>query len=257
MNKKNQSLILLVSFAMILFGVESTRADEEAELDLNMRRDFGYGFGADIQGTFSLRVSSSAELTRVVFFIDDETLAEINEPPFRVQFQTSNYDPGLHTLHAIGFTQEGKEIHSRQIRANFLSAEDARSSFLRILIPILGLILGITILGFVGPFLLGRGKSAKKSPDTKRSYGVFGGTICSRCKQPYAIQGWGPNLIAGKLNRCPHCGKWGLVRRANPTDLALAEAEQIDHEDISLQTDSISEEERLRKEIFDSRYRDL
>jgi hypothetical protein len=35
----------------------------------------------------------------------------------------------------------------------------------------------------------------------------------------------------GKLERCPHCGKWAIVARASPADLEVAEARlQEDHE---------------------------
>jgi DNA-directed RNA polymerase subunit RPC12/RpoP len=255
---KNWQIVLL-SFlnGLLLLIPDAVYALEEAELDIRMRRDFGYGLGSDVQGTFSLRISSTEELVKVIFLIDDEVFAETHEPPFHVQFQTNNYDPGVHTLMAVGYTQDGREIYSRQIRANFLSAEAARTSFLKIIIPILGIIIGVSIISFIGPLLFGRKKTVTQFPDTPISYGLFGGAICKKCQKPFSIQGWGPNLMIGKLNRCPNCGKWGLVKRAHPTDLAKAETGELDREDTVPQSHTVSEEERLRKEISDSRYQDL
>ena len=55
---------------------------------------FGTGIGSSIQGKFSLRAEGPAHLTRVVFLIDGETMAEDTTPPFRYQFHTDSYSPG-------------------------------------------------------------------------------------------------------------------------------------------------------------------
>lgn len=83
-------------------------------------------------------------------------------------------------------------------------------------------------------------------------YGLAGGAICPRCKRAFARDALSPNLIVGKLCRCPHCGKWSVVPRATPA--ALAEAETANRAAPEPATPTLSEEERLRRKIDASKY---
>jgi hypothetical protein len=60
-----------------------------------------------------------------------------------------------------------------------------------------------------------------------------------------------PNLMFGKLERCPHCGRVGLARRAGADELTAAEA-RLTGEGAPPQPES--EREQLRRQIEDSRY---
>ena len=65
-------------------------------------------------------------------------------------------------------------------------------------------------------------------------------------------------MLTGKLDRCPHCGKWSVVRRATPAELSAAEAAELAAAKAEqAETPGLSEEERLRQELEDSRYQDL
>jgi hypothetical protein len=61
-------------------------------------------------------------------------------------------------------------------------------------------------------------------------------------------------LLVGKLQRCPHCGKWAIVRRASPPELEAAEARWSQESTGTIETQS--EEERLRGMIDESRFED-
>lgn len=56
------------------------------------------------------------------------------------------------------------------------------------------------------------------------SYGLLGAAVCRRCGKPFGRRWWAPNVLVGKLQRCPHCGAWSIVRRATPEELARAES---------------------------------
>lgn len=56
------------------------------------------------------------------------------------------------------------------------------------------------------------------------TYGLEGGAVCPKCGLPFSRSVFGLNLLVGKLSRCPHCGKWSVVGRASPDELAAAEA---------------------------------
>lgn len=75
------------------------------ELQLRLKRNFGYSSGTgSIQGSFTLTASAPMELSRVVFYIDGQVMAEIAQPPYQVRFNTGEYSLGEHLLEAIGTT---------------------------------------------------------------------------------------------------------------------------------------------------------
>ena len=62
-------------------------------------------------------------------------------------------------------------------------------------------------------------------------------------------------MIGGKLTPCPHCGKWSIVKRASMSDLQAAEQAELIVEEV--QIPEVSDEEKLRKELDDSKYQNL
>lgn len=84
-------------------------------------------------------------------------------------------------------------------------------------------------------------------------YGPAGGAVCSRCELPFGRHVLSPNLLIGKLERCPHCGKWAIVHRATREALEEAEARWVDDE-VRGGLDLESEEDKLRRMIEDSRF---
>jgi hypothetical protein len=66
---------------------------------------------------------------------------------------------------------------------------------------------------------------------------------------------WGFNVVVGKYDRCPHCGKWSLVRRVHPDILAGAvEAFAGDKEQEV--TPSADDPQSLSKRLDESRFDD-
>jgi hypothetical protein len=65
------------------------------------------------------------------------------------------------------------------------------------------------------------------------------------------------NLLTGKLERCPHCGKWQVASLAGRETLAAAEARlqsgAPDGGTVSHEAE-LSPEERLRRQVEDSKY---
>ena len=113
--------------------------------------------------------------------------------------------------------------------------------------PIL-IIVGIaTLVGALAPAIIGRGKEFKPG-----NYGAAGGAVCSRCTFPYSRQVFAPNLLVGKLQRCPHCGKWAVVPRASRSELEAAEARWAREGTSSVEAPS--QEEQMRQLLDDSRY---
>lgn len=245
--------VLLIGLFVGPIAAVVVRAQGE-ELTLRLSRDFGYGgFGGDIQGTFSLRVTGPADLARVEFYIDDTKIGEASAVPFRLQFKTDDYPLGTHSLRAVGYTTGGRQLTSQTITATFVSASVGTRSVFRILVPLLVIIVGGLLLAALIAILTGRKTSALPA-GSPRQY-PLGGGICRRCGRPFPFHLYGLNLLTDKFDRCPYCGKWAAVRRLSLDKLRAAE--QAEFEAAQAQVPEASEEEELRKELDDSKYRSL
>jgi len=245
-------LALLLTFPVL--------AQSDSELQFSMSRDFGYAStnGKDIQGTFSMKVSGPEDLVKVTFFIDNTAIGEDTEAPFRVQFNTDSHPLGLHSLSATGITADGREVKSKVYERNFVSADQGWKDAMKFVGPILVLTLGISLVSILGPLLLGRKKRGSIPLGAARSYGTAGGTICSRCGRPFALNFFAPNMVIGKLVSCPHCGKVGVMARRSPAELQQAEeAERAMAVEGAPQVQGMSEEEKLQKELDDSRFQGM
>jgi LPXTG-motif cell wall-anchored protein len=231
------------------FGAMAQENNEPLVLDFN--RDFGYGgFGGEIQGRFSLKVRSPEDLVRVIYYLDDEVVFDGSDPPFLWQFNTANYPDGRHTFKAVGYRGDGSLIEASPFTRVFLSSEDAWGKTGDMLVPVLVIVGLATVGGAVGAGLLGRKK--KHVPGV---YGVVaGGAICPRCSFPYARSLMAPNLLVGKLSRCPHCGKWAVVAAASKDALAAAEARLVAENQGAVRTES--DVDKLRQQLDESRFDD-
>ncbi len=256
MNKSPvRRLAIAIVAACLLCTLASARADEP-KLTISLQRLMGYGgFTGDIEGTFRLSVSGPADLTRVVIFMDDDSMADLTTSPFQVQFNTSQFAAGLHTMRATGTTAGGLELASNEIRARFLTAEQSRSATAGLIIPLLGAILAFTLLSYLISAAVSRRVKASGQPT--RSYGISGGAVCHRCGRPFPLHWWAPHLATVKLERCPRCGRWAFVHAASREELTAAEVA----EDAALAGNSPAPatenaQEKLRKELEDSRFRE-
>ncbi len=247
------SAILLVGYLFI--GIGTVDAQNEAELTLGLSKILGYALAGDIQGTFILKASSPQELSRVVFFLDGEVIGEDDKAPFQIRFTTDDYSLGLHVLSAVGYISSGGELHSNEIKVNFVGAEQGWQMGVKLVLPILVVLAIGMLVSFVLPSVLGRGRTVRLPLGAPRQYGILGGTICPKCRRPFSIHWWGMNLVVGRLDRCPYCGRWSVVRRASRDELTMAEAAELEAAG-SGEIATLSEEERLRRDLAESRFED-
>jgi hypothetical protein len=245
------SVLLLVVLAMAGFGLVPGALAQESEptLQVRLNKDFGYALGSRIQGAFSVRVSEDPDLVRITLWIDDQQVGVDDAPPFRISFNTSEFVVGMHSISVVGTTIDGREVSSPLLEVEFLSAEEARSDAFKVVIPILAVVLAVMLISSIIPVLSGRGKK-RFQPGT---YGSAGGAVCKRCALPFSRHMLSLNLGLGKLERCPHCGKWGIVRRASPSELEAAEARMKETSaQGALQAED--ETEHLKRLIDESRF---
>jgi hypothetical protein len=107
----------------------------------------------------------------------------------------------------------------------------------------------ISVLSALLPSLLGRNKD-RFIPG---QYGPAGGAVCPACQLPYSRLVMSPNLVVGKLSRCPHCGKWAIARRATPAELNAAEARYRQDQDEG-QAHPADRPDELRRQLEESRF---
>ena len=239
---------------LICFSIVSVVSAQSEGLTISLSRDFGYGgFNGDIQGTFSIKASGPETLTRVEFYLDETLLGEDTSAPFALQFVTDNYPAGAHALSAVGYTSDGGELKSKTINALFVSEEESSAMMRKLILPVLGVVFGAILLAALFPLLsMRRGK--KLPPGTPRNY-PLGGGICPKCHRPFAFQLLSMNMLLGKFTPCPHCGKWSIVRRASLGELRAAE--QAENVSETTQISELSEEEKLRQGLDDSKYQNM
>jgi len=263
MNKKHKNrpvniylfVLCLILISTLLPG--KVWAQTEDLLVLRLSRDFGYSSGTGrIQGIFTIKASGPLELQQVFFYVDDQLLGEAKQVPFKLRFSTDDFSLGTHSIHALGYTRDGRELISNHLNVIFVSAEEGWQTVLHIMIPILVIVSFISIFSVAFTMFSAR-KVKQIPPGTKRNYGACGGAICPCCGRPFALHWSMPNLIKGKLARCPFCGKWSILRSLPLPELRKAEQEELQADQDARQVAPMSDEERLRKQLDESRYRDL
>jgi hypothetical protein len=249
---------LVVTLLSIFFTAQAA-TPECPELQIGLRRDFGYASGTGkIQGTFTISARGPTDLKRVIFYLDGQPMGEVQQAPFSLRFSTDAYDLGEHTFSAQGYTSRG-ECESNSITAVFVTAKEGWEAGLKILVPILSLVFGVMVIMIVATvFSSGlTGKHLKDlPPGAERKYGLAGGGICPRCKRPFARHLLSPNLVVGKLERCPYCGKLSVVAARSMSELRAAEAAELSAAGAA-PTNAASPDEQLLNELDDSRYQDL
>lgn len=217
--KNSQRFIYLLTLLILLLPVSVNAQESQPDLNLYLIRNFGYGGLGKIQGNFTLKIRDPlAELDKVEFYLDDELIATISQEPYEYKFHTSSYPDGEHVFSAVGTLIDGTTLESNRITKTLLSSGQAWSETEGLIVPLLLFVAGLTVLGMVIPVLLSR-----KKDFVLGKYGPAGGTVCPRCDLPFSRFFLSPNLLAGKLVRCPHCGKISIRARASQDQIQEAE----------------------------------
>jgi len=227
-NRKKWIISLFLTLGLVVCLTHPVVGQAE-DYTIHVRKDFGYGLGSDIQGKFTLSLVGDEESVEgVTFLIDDEAIATVQEPPFRYQFQTDDYEPGEHELSAEVQLKNGSVQVTPVVNFHFVSSDMANQQLTTILLWIGGAIGAAMVLVVVIQTVFFKPKGTKPGQTGKKShYGFLGATICPKCGRPFSRHIWGINLMVGRLDRCELCGKWVMTRRALPSELQAAEvAEQ-------------------------------
>jgi hypothetical protein len=246
--------LFLLMVSSINLAWAQTSSDE---LQLAVHRDFGYGgFNNQIQGLFTLE-ATGLPLQSATFMIDAEVIGQVTAAPFKLSINTDKYPHGLHTFTVVGVTTDGRTLTSKPRQYEFVDASVGGQAGLKIGGSIAGVVLGIVALMLAFQFLPGYLGKRKMVPlGAHRTYGIKGGAICPKCGRPFGIHLMSINLFTRYFDRCEHCGKWSIVSRATPQQ--LADAEQIELAMAQPEKPVVTEtaEAKLKRQIEETRYTD-
>ena len=222
---KNKSLYAWMVLCVLFFSLTLSVYGQGTEYTVGLRRDFGYGGGINIRGTFTISLVGKEDLVEsVTFILDDAPMIVIQEAPYKFQFHTDDYGYGDHFLSAKVSLKGGSVEETPAIQYNFVSPEAEREQVVTILITIGSAILVTFIIFGIVQAIFMKGKPRRgKQPVEGRQYGLLGGTVCPKCGAPFPRHIWGLKLVVGRLDRCEYCRKWVMTTRATLEELREAE----------------------------------
>ncbi|MEA3327427.1 MAG: hypothetical protein U9R53_09000 [Chloroflexota bacterium] len=226
---KNKFLYSWMILAVLFFSITFSVYGQGNEYTVHLRRDFGYGGGSNIRGTFTIiLVGQDDQVESATFLMDGNPMIVVQEVPFKYQFHTDAYGFGDHFLSAQVTLEDGSVEVTPALQYNFVSPEAEREQVVTILVAIGSVILiTLVIFGVVQAIFLKDRTRHGKRPVEGQHYGLLGGTICPKCGCPFSRHIWALNLVVGRLDRCEYCGKWVMTTRATPEALREAESMQI------------------------------
>ncbi len=249
----------LLVMSLALSGIRPAIAQTPAAsvYTMSLSRDFGYGMGSQIRGTFSAHINGPQGISQVTYTIDGQVLATVNTSPFSYQFNTSSYATGVHSLYAEVTASNGTVYTTPTVTYDFVSQSQQNSGMGNILIPLLAVVFGLILIVVLGQTIAFRRRKGPGVPlGAERNYGVAGGSICPHCHRPTPRHMWGFNVGFGKFDYCENCGKWSVMR-ALPIDVLRA-AEQAEKANAGNGSQTPikekTEEEKLREMIDKSKY---
>ena len=256
--KNNTKILFAALLVMTLLSAVVVPVIAQSEgYSIHLTRNFGYGGGINIRGTFTISLTGDeTQVEKVNFLLDGSSMAVIDTAPFKFKFQTDDYSLGLHLLTAEYTLTDGTTTMTSSLQYNFVSQEEERKQMTTILVGIGGtVVVALLVVGLVqGAMLKGKGKSHE--PGEPRNYGMLGGTVCPKCGRPFPRHLWGIKLVVGRLDRCDNCGKWSMTHRASAAELAAAEAAERRDIAADQSVSEVDDKPDKKNALDDSRFMD-
>jgi hypothetical protein len=255
--QRTRRILIGLTLGLWLLGGSLNLAQAQStsnELQLQVHRTFGYGNGDQIQGLFTLE-ATGPELKSAKFMIGTELIGVVTSPPFTVRIDTDKYPHGFHTLTVTGETTDGRTLTSLPRRYEFVDAAVGNDAVLQIggRIALVGFGL-VAIIFAMQIFLFAPGKRRTTPLGAARRYGLKGGAICPKCGRPFGLHLLGVNLLTRYYDRCDHCGRWSLVARATPEELAVAEQAELKLGQPETPVAEETAEAKLKRQIDESKF---
>lgn len=248
-------IILILSISLSIASTLTVNA-QDSEFQIRVRKDFGYNMGSSIQGCFTISLVGDEEaIDSVNFYIDDVLVMHLETEPYKYQFQTDEFDSGMHRIYAEIVLNDGSKQMTSYAQYTFLSRNEANRQMKMVLLVIGGVIVGsLLVVVLIQSLVIKKSGKSPHQPGMPRNYGLMGGTICKKCGRPFPRHIWGINLVVGRLDRCDNCGKWSMTVRATPK--ALRMAEEAEYEEAAMDEEKFEGEKEKKDLLDETRYFD-
>jgi hypothetical protein len=196
-------------------------------ISLSISKNNGYNLGSDINGQFVVNAQVSSNVVRVEFYLNGTLQYNDTSAPFSWSFNTNNYPLGRAEITAVAYDSSGQQ-KTAALEQNFVETP----VFFSTILPVI--VIAVAIIA-VGSSVWYR----TRHPTSKL-------VKCPSCGNIYS-----PSSISlvrigpSRLRKCPKCGKtfFGGNLKDSPKP-----------EEKSSASDTLTEEERLKRDIEDSKY---
>jgi hypothetical protein len=220
---KTLAVFLLISMLTLVF-ISQVWAEPTISLSIDKTSGYNTPGNTEINGYFTVYASTSSDVERVEFYLDNVLQYNDTNSPFDWHFDTNDYALGQHNITAVAFGTSGQQI-SASLSTNIVDVPILWTT----IVPIL-LVVGSIALVLLSVWFFRKGYRSNDCP--KCGY--------SAPQQFYFIH-FG---LRNYLKRCPQCGKFYFCGKSyKPSD-----------NDDSPPKESPSDEDRLRKDIDNSKY---
>jgi uncharacterized C2H2 Zn-finger protein len=193
-------------------------------VSISLTRTNGYGWGNDINGHFTVNADVSSDVVKVEFYIDNILQYTVSGSAFAWSFNTENYPLGQHSITAVAYNSAGASQASQALARNFVEVPIA-------FYLIIGAVVSASIIIAIVSIVLRKRQS--------------GHTKCPQCSYIFARHYSWIHLGNSERTKCPRCGKAFWAKNYDGP---------IDNEEHTPQSELLSEQERLHRDIEDSKY---
>jgi Zn ribbon nucleic-acid-binding protein len=246
--------LIIMALALMAFAVPA-----QEEYRLNVNKVAGFNNGSSIRGTFSAGIVGTEDtIQSVTFLVDGQVMSEVTGAPFKTRFETGDYGYGWHELSAQVHLKDGQTVLTAVRKFNFVSSEEESAQMQRLILPVIGGVVGVMVIGIGIQVLVMRKRPNVSLPlGAARKYGFYGGAICPKCQRPFSLHWWSFRLLPlRRFDRCDYCGQWALQHTAGRDQLAAAEQAELVMGQPQMPVTEKSPEEKLRDMVDQSKYTD-
>jgi NADH:ubiquinone oxidoreductase subunit K len=145
MNAKTRKIGCTV-FTVLTLLCGAATAQAAPTLSLNWYKNNGYGMGNDIGGQWTITAVTSADVSRVEFYLDNQLQQNSTQAPFKWAFNTADYSLGAHTVKAVAYAAEG-QTGTVQADRNFVeySAENVFGVVIGVFVAVIAIALVVAV----------------------------------------------------------------------------------------------------------------
>jgi len=230
-SRSKQAFILMFLAAFLMGSLFVARVSAQPTISLSIYRDDGYSLGSDINGQFTVTAQVSSGVVRVEFYLNGTLQQSDTSSPFTWAFNTNSYPLGHVNITAVAYDSSGQQ-ETAFLNLNLVETP-AWANILLVLVIVVSIVVVAISLWYKMRRNSGKSKLVK----------------CPSCGYVYTPSS-GMSLVhvgSSQLRKCPKCGKTFFGGNLKETP---------ETEETRPTSDTLTEDERLKRDIEKSKYED-